>query len=72
MECLVGHHTPVVGNRPKPWEINCGRPVVLRRRQVRISASAGDVPLAELHEVLQVRTRILNDDLADDFARWHP
>ena len=21
---------------------------------------------------LQVRTRVLNDDLATDFARWHP
>ena len=22
--------------------------------------------------LLQVRTRVLNDDLADDFRRWHP
>ncbi len=21
---------------------------------------------------LQIRTRVLNDDLADDFARWYP
>src|SRR5579859_5640560 len=24
------------------------------------------------HLLLQVRTRVLNDDLADDFHRWHP
>jgi len=24
------------------------------------------------HLLLQVRTRILNDDLAGDFHRWHP
>ena len=24
------------------------------------------------HLRLQVRTRVLNDDLADDFRRWHP
>jgi hypothetical protein len=24
------------------------------------------------HLFLQVRTRVLNDDLATDFARWHP
>ena len=24
------------------------------------------------HLLLQVRTRVLNDDLADDFRRWHP
>jgi hypothetical protein len=24
------------------------------------------------HLFLQVRTRVLNDDLAADFARWHP
>jgi hypothetical protein len=24
------------------------------------------------HLLLQVRTRILNDDLVDDFRRWHP
>jgi hypothetical protein len=25
-----------------------------------------------VHLLLQVRTRILNDDLAGDFHRWHP
>jgi len=24
------------------------------------------------HLLLQVRTRVLNDDLAGDFARWYP
>jgi hypothetical protein len=24
------------------------------------------------HLLLQVRTRVLNDDLADDFHRWYP
>ena len=24
------------------------------------------------HLLLQVRTRVLNDDLADDFRRWYP
>ena len=24
------------------------------------------------HLLLQIRTRVLNDDLADDFRRWHP
>jgi hypothetical protein len=24
------------------------------------------------HLLLQVRTRVLNDDLAADFARWYP
>ena len=24
------------------------------------------------HLLLQVRTCVLNDDLADDFRRWHP
>ncbi len=24
------------------------------------------------HLLLQARTRVLNDDLADDFARWYP
>jgi hypothetical protein len=24
------------------------------------------------HLLLQIRTRVLNDDLAHDFRRWHP
>jgi hypothetical protein len=24
------------------------------------------------HLLLQIRTRVLNDQLADDFHRWHP
>ena len=26
----------------------------------------------DAHLLLQVRTRVLNDDLADDFRRWRP
>ena len=64
----------LVGDRPKLWEINCSgaRWSTGTASQVRISASAGGVTLAELHEVPQIRTRILTNNLADNFARWYP
>ncbi len=38
---------------------------MVKKQQMRWSPRGGQV-------VLQVRTRVLNDDLTADFARWYP
>ena len=38
---------------------------MVKKQQMRWTARGA-------HLLLQVRTRVLNDDLVDDFRRWHP
>ncbi len=59
----------------------CGEPIstatveatvnqVISRRMVKKAADA--LSPGGAHLLLQVRTRVLNDDIAGDFARWYP
>ena len=57
---------PLKGDREKPWEV---RQVISKRmvkkQQMRWTPHGA-------HLLLQVRTRVLNDQLANDFHRWYP
>lgn len=38
---------------------------MVKKQQMRWSPNGA-------HRLLQIRCRVLNDQLADDFKRWHP